>query len=104
MTTIESWLVLSLSAVLLLPGIALLAGWVPVRVRHRPGPLRLLGVAALGCFAALQCDTVPRLSQTSPGIISLFAHAGLALAAVGVLLGIAYDLKTGPSPHHTALR
>lgn len=97
MTAFENWLVLSLATLLLpLPSIALIAGWVPGFLHPRPGPLKTLGTAGLCAYAALQADTVPRLSQASHDIVAFCAHTAIALIAVSVALAIRYDLKTTP--------
>lgn len=98
MRFLEAAVTLASSTLLIAPpSAALLAGWTPHVVRHRPGPLKVLGTAGLFLYAAVAVTAGPRLLGAGSSVTNLAAYAALALTGAAVLLSIRYDLKSGPS-------
>lgn len=78
------------SALMLLPAIALLRGWVPPWMRRRPtGGLRPRAYALLCLYGGMLANGVPRLANASYDVVMAAMLAGLGfygLAAVLFLL------------------
>ncbi|GGU17872.1 hypothetical protein GCM10010289_44400 [Streptomyces violascens] len=97
------WLLPGAFAVLALPaGAALALGWVPARLRRRPGPLKVLGAGTIGVGAAMAVDSVPRAVHVSRAATDACSYAALALVSVAVLMAVMYDIRRGPSGRDAA--
>ncbi|MFJ7779270.1 hypothetical protein [Streptomyces yangpuensis] len=67
---------------LLLPAVALLSGWAPLRLRDRTRQARTLGWAALWLYLAAALNAVPRLVG-APSTFGMACTGAGALCAVG---------------------
>lgn len=94
-----NWTVLSIGTLMvLLPSVAVMLGWVPSFLEHRPGPTRLLGISGTLLYAALLAKILPALTEASTGVSNACAYAAVALVVLAVLTGIIYEIKSGSPP------
>ncbi|WP_327354523.1 hypothetical protein [Streptomyces sp. NBC_01304] len=100
MSSTTSWILLVVCTVLILPSsLALAAGWIPAVIRHRPGPVRVLGAAGISMYGAALCELAPRIAQAARETVTAGAYAAVVLAGVTVVLVMAYDMVLGrPKP------
>ncbi|MFF8601102.1 hypothetical protein ACF065_18410 [Streptomyces sp. NPDC015232] len=98
MSTWGGWALLAGAAVLLLlPSLAVLAGWRPGRLRYTRAPVRLLAAAGLAGYAAVLADEVPDLAGAPGEVRSVCAYIGLGFIAAAVVLVVRYDVLAGRS-------
>ncbi|SDL02914.1 hypothetical protein [Streptomyces indicus] len=98
MSSTTSWILLGACTVLLLtPSLAMMAGWIPGMIRHRPGPVRLLGAAGIALYGAALCEFVPRLADADEDMITAGEYGAVAMCAMTAVMGAAYDMLLGPS-------
>ncbi|MER7173527.1 hypothetical protein [Streptomyces mesophilus] len=98
MSSTTSWILLGACTLFVLPpSLALIAGWIPGVIHHRPGPVRLLGAAGIAVYGAALCEFVPRLAHADRGTVTVGAYGAVAMVAVTVALVAAYDIARGPS-------
>ncbi|WP_338900084.1 hypothetical protein WBG99_34180 [Streptomyces sp. TG1A-60] len=80
------WIGLAFFSLTLLPaGLAMVTGHVPERLRSRLAPARPRGWALLAGYAAAPLNTIPRLVEASPAIISAATATAGIVAATGCL-------------------
>ncbi|MFI0827564.1 hypothetical protein ACH4Q7_24265 [Streptomyces roseolus] len=96
MSTPLSWgLLIGGAVVLLVPSVAVLAGWRPCLLRGSRGAAPLLGITGLCVYAAVLLNEIPRVAGASPGVRTACAYAGLGLIGTAVGLFILYDALAG---------
>ncbi|MEV6199067.1 hypothetical protein AB0M64_03740 [Streptomyces sp. NPDC051771] len=97
MSNPQSWGFLVGGAVLILvPSVAVLAGWRPCFLRGSRGPAPLLGITGLCVYAAVLVDEIPRVAGASSGVRATCASIGLGLVGTAVVLFILYETLAGP--------
>ncbi|MDG4858543.1 hypothetical protein P8605_10330 [Streptomyces sp. T-3] len=100
MSSTTSWILLIGCTVLMLaPSLALSAGWIPAVIRHRPGPVRILGAAGIAMYGVALCALAPRVAHAGPESVTAGTYAALALTGVSVVLMAAYDTVLGRLKH-----
>ncbi|MFJ7067620.1 hypothetical protein [Streptomyces sp. NPDC101115] len=90
-------LIIGGAVLILLPGVAVLAGWRPGRFRHAQAPVPLLGAAGLAMYGTVLFNEIPRLAGAPGDVRSTCAYIGLGLMALAVALVVLYDFLAGPS-------
>ncbi|SDL02659.1 hypothetical protein [Streptomyces indicus] len=98
MSPTTGWILLGTCTLLvLLPSIALMGGWIPSVIRHRPGPVRLLGAGGAALYGAALCAFLPRVAHADRDIVTAGEYGAVLMCAVTVALAVAYDVILGPS-------